>query len=270
MAGDSINYRLFFDLDYESHVKNRELLSQKIKKEIIKVIRKLHEFCIAGLPDLSMIDLDSSTQKKFSRHYIFPGIIFNSQEQMKRFVSIIADTVPSDIKQFLDMSVYAERRLFRCQGSRKNGPGKPFMGGPVFEDFDKWEKTLVCTPDQITHKVIIKEGAKQTKKRRISQRGQNSDCLDEMFRNYPPKREVNTDNDVYFYPYNRICAIAGREHRQNHIYFSYNKATTAWHQYCFSKQCQKSKNYPLFLKKKHINDVFPQKSLETTTMTLQK
>ena len=158
------------------------------------------------------------------------------------------------------MAVYAERRLFRCQGSRKNAPGKPFMGGSVFQDFVKWERTLICTGDSITHKVDLHTAPKQNRKRRISERTKGGIALDEMFRQFPPKREVNTASDIYFYPYNRFCAIAGREHRQNHIYFSYNKTTHAWHQYCFSQKCRNHPDYPRFLKTKPISDVFPERS----------
>jgi DNA-directed primase/polymerase protein len=67
------------------------------------------------------IDLDSTTSSKFSRHLIFPHLVFANNAVVGEFAKACEERLPSLCKlvKFVDLSVYSRNRCFRVIGSSK-------------------------------------------------------------------------------------------------------------------------------------------------------
>ena len=109
--------RLYFDLDGgPEHGDDvvRDLISE-VEKKLLEVF---------GLRAPAVIVLCSSSATKFSKHVIFPTVLFkNNWMHMKDFVSLIQHPL-------VDRSVYSRRRCFRMAGCYKYGePARIFRPG---------------------------------------------------------------------------------------------------------------------------------------------
>jgi len=89
----------------------------------------------------SILELDSSTARKFSRHLILPQVNFRSNEEagvfvkelcrrcvdsQKEFMSVV-DTSGDNKTTFVDQAVYSKNRCFRLIGSSKYGRSTPLI-----------------------------------------------------------------------------------------------------------------------------------------------
>ena len=177
--------------------------------------------------------MDCTTRLKFSRHYVFPSIRFGCLREMKTFVQRMIQQLPKRFQSFFDDSVYAEGRLFRTQGSRKNAHGTNVMGGKLYKNFSSWEKTLICTVDsankreKIHHMYIKNEQCVRIPVQRGS-------------KNEAHVRSVKEDTRyfVFFFSHNHNCKIAGRTHSSNNIFIRFDKELKRWEQLCFSPKCR--------------------------------
>ena len=109
--------RLYFDLDG-----GPEHGDEAVRDLISEVEKKLLE--VFGLRDKDIIVLCSSNATKFSKHIIWPNVIFkNNWQHMKNFVALINHPL-------VDGSVYSRRRCFRMAGCHKYGqPARIFRPG---------------------------------------------------------------------------------------------------------------------------------------------
>jgi len=154
--------RLYFDLEFckvanpDIRVSDAEMMVKGLKKVALEELRKYFEGTKVG--EDSIVDLDSSTPAKFSRHLIFhvdrDRFLFKDNREVGRFVKqkIVARLVgereagegvyrgghdelikylfvkPKNVKSgedkkdlFIDVGVYTRNRLFRLLGSSKFG-----------------------------------------------------------------------------------------------------------------------------------------------------
>ena len=114
--------RLYFDLDGRQPVPITRLT------RFVATIRHL-----LALPATPVIILDSSTETKFSKHVIFPEVVFKDNwTHMRNWV--LSQNLESDL---VDRGVYTRNRCFRMAGCCKYGQqGRPFLPGPPSSALD--------------------------------------------------------------------------------------------------------------------------------------
>lgn len=109
-----------------------------------------------------IVVLDSTTDKKFSKHIIFTRVAFHDNVQMGDFVRNVVNRVVEENPQmvlvhtddgcqvpFVDLGVYTRNRCFRLIGSSKYGkPSRLLLSGisndRVRASFDDFSRSLVC------------------------------------------------------------------------------------------------------------------------------
>ncbi len=120
--------RLYFDLEY-SKSENRDVNAA----EMVRVLKAtVAELCSQDVG--AVVELDSTTDKKWSKHLIFPDVCFHDNIQAGEFArKVCAEMeakrpgllmVRNSDKQalpFVDLAVYTKNRCFRLAGSSKFG-----------------------------------------------------------------------------------------------------------------------------------------------------
>ncbi|EME30017.1 DNA-directed primase/polymerase protein [Galdieria sulphuraria] len=165
---ENVSCKLYFDLEYiracNTHVQEQVLVDSisKLVKEGLKQILKRKESSL--LPYLKCLVLDSSSQEKFSKHIIFPKIVFPNNRITGKFISKLLQM--SDISSHflvlkpsrdemqtvlaIDLSVYSRNRCFRILGSSKMGENRPLTIGQSMNQ-ELLHETLICYfyPDDV-------------------------------------------------------------------------------------------------------------------------
>ena len=105
--------RLYFDLDGgPEHLPNADQICADLIEQVC--IAALEQFQLQVDPGLTIV-LCSSSQTKFSKHLIFPDVLFkNNWCHMRNFVGLIPH-------ELVDNSVYSRHRCFRMAGCYKYG-----------------------------------------------------------------------------------------------------------------------------------------------------
>ncbi|KAJ3227224.1 hypothetical protein HK099_002917 [Clydaea vesicula] len=144
---EDVSSKLYFDVEYEINDYNKNLNSTELigifKNEVLKELN--FQFKLENLEqDEVILDLDSSTSEKFSRHLIFniPGHIFKNNYVVGHFVSNLIQKIKIKIIEkkdnylelqklfihnykdnmneiFIDQGVYTKNRQFRLFLSSK-------------------------------------------------------------------------------------------------------------------------------------------------------
>lgn len=166
--------KLYLDLEFQSEP-NREASGDVMTNAVISTC-----FALAGVTNPrwsgtshnddngeDVVVLDSTTEKKFSRHLTFTKIEFHDNVQMGEFVSrVVCDMIEKDrnnmmvfkdgskatnVEQvpFVDLGVYTRNRCFRLIGSSKFGKTARFIfpnrkGLRVSVSEKEFLRSLVC------------------------------------------------------------------------------------------------------------------------------
>jgi len=158
---ENVSCKLYFDLEYirtcNTHVQEEELIAtiSKLVASGLKQILKRKESSL--LPYLKCLVLDSSSNEKFSKHLIFPKIVFPTNRIAGKFVwkllqmsdscsnLLVLKPAQNEMQTVLaiDLSVYSRNRCFRILGSSKYGENRPLTIGQTF-DQKLFYETLVC------------------------------------------------------------------------------------------------------------------------------
>ena len=111
--------RLYFDLD------GRQPVSPGAVPTFIAAVLSLAGLSLKNTP---VIVLDSSTATKFSKHLVFPEIVFKDNwTHMRNWV--LSQNLPH--ASLIDRGVYTRNRCFRMAGCCKFGDAsRPFLPGP--------------------------------------------------------------------------------------------------------------------------------------------
>uniref|UniRef100_A0A7S3ACL7 DNA-directed primase/polymerase protein n=3 Tax=Rhodosorus marinus TaxID=101924 RepID=A0A7S3ACL7_9RHOD len=160
--------KLYYDVEFSKDV-NAERDGEKMVDDLLLETQRLlvHLFpsMMRGV-DLNfrtILELDSSTGKKFSRHLILPQVNFRSNEEagvfvkelcrrcmesQKEFIRVV-DTSGESETTFVDQAVYTKNRCFRLLGSSKYGRSTPLVfteRSPYAHRLDEqvFLKSLVC------------------------------------------------------------------------------------------------------------------------------
>lgn len=151
--------KVYFDLEYL----RKENPNADGERMVDMLISKCAEVCGISFhrEDENLIELDSTTEKKFSRHLVFLDIAFFDNVQIGEFarmaVQAVMDTDQSmmlvrkadgSMTPFVDLAVYTKNRCFRLVGSSKYGKTQRLL--PKETDvlaFSKcyFMRSLVCT-----------------------------------------------------------------------------------------------------------------------------
>eukprot|EP00884_Botryococcus_braunii_P017269 jgi/Botrbrau1/4225/Bobra.0044s0022.2 len=131
---------LYFDLEYKV-VWNPSLEGHELVDEVMNLVRRtLKDQHNVTFGDESVIELDSSTESKFSRHVIIrlPGLAFANNRHVGAFVQCMLQNAHDDrrtgrasllvkadetgrLTSFVDLGVYTRNRSFRLFLSSKAG-----------------------------------------------------------------------------------------------------------------------------------------------------
>ena len=161
--------RLYFDLEYKRE-HNAQVDGGALVDEWLRVVaRAVHERYDFVMDESTsrVVQLDSSTPRKFSRHVIIhlrqphssAPLLFRDNRQAGNFVRSILASVRSSSPQFwprgedaspqcfVDDSVYSRNRCFRMLGSSKFGKGVVFTSEKGDDDVESLLASLVVPLD---------------------------------------------------------------------------------------------------------------------------
>lgn len=155
--------KLYFDLEYQLE-HNPDARPEEMVDSLVTACAELCGLSSISRTDGSIVELDSTTDQKFSRHVIFQSIAFHDNIQAgdfaHRVVQILAQKSPElvlvkksdgDVVPFVDLGVYTKNRCFRIVGSSKFGKTKrllPMDGlcrGRVSVSKNLFLRSLICT-----------------------------------------------------------------------------------------------------------------------------
>ncbi|PNF25482.1 hypothetical protein B7P43_G05931 [Cryptotermes secundus] len=134
--------KLYFDLEfYREHNPHHD--GHRMVESFIKII-SFHlkkEWGITA-DRRHVLDLDSSTENKFSRHLIFmlPNAIFQDSYNVGNFVKDMC----SELRLFCDESVYTKNRHFRLYMSTKLNKNAPL----IVSQENQYKPTTTCEKDE--------------------------------------------------------------------------------------------------------------------------
>ena len=135
--------RLYFDLD------GRDVTDEVVPGFVALVQAKFAR-------QLPVIVLCSSNATKFSKHVIFPDVIFQDNwTHMRNWVHAFTLELPANTRGLVDTGVYTRNRCFRMAGCCKySDVGRPFLPGPP-------SSALVQAPGHVGGLECIREGGVQ-------------------------------------------------------------------------------------------------------------
>ncbi|CAL0333292.1 unnamed protein product [Lupinus luteus] len=175
---------LYFDLEFNKKVNIGKDVDKMVDLLLSVVLEALHEkYAIQGDHDW-VVELDSSTEDKFSRHLIIriPKIAFKDNSHAGAFVSEICSRVlnargkdgrfeelfvmkdsncdVSDRQLFVDTAVYTRNRCFRLFLSSKAGKSSVLLPTERFKCKNMGEEdvlmaSLICNTDVDCEKVLV-------------------------------------------------------------------------------------------------------------------
>ncbi|OIW06371.1 hypothetical protein TanjilG_15016 [Lupinus angustifolius] len=175
---------LYFDLEFNKKVNIGKDVDKMVDLLLSVVLEALHEkYAIQGDHDW-VVELDSSTEEKFSRHLIIriPKAAFKDNSHAGAFVSEICSRVlnargkdgrfeelfvmkdancdVSDRQLFVDTAVYTRNRCFRLFLSSKAGKSSVLLPKERFKCMNMGEEdvfmaSLICNTDVDCEKVLV-------------------------------------------------------------------------------------------------------------------
>jgi hypothetical protein len=153
--------RLYFDLEFRKEFNselNGDSLVQSLKISILEALELL--YFKDKIFDKRVVELDSTTDEKFSRHLIYPGVMFQNNCVMGKFVKrlcmqwghlwqvILGIEEDGFIKMgfLIDEQVYDRNRTFRIYGSSKAGKESILLplGNADSLDHELFLNSLIC------------------------------------------------------------------------------------------------------------------------------
>lgn len=151
--------KLYFDLEFQLPV-NSDAKAEHMVQAVVDASAELAGISVSRT-GMSLVELDSSTNVKFSRHIIFQNIAFCENVQAgqfaRRVVELIATRNASLVMvnkednekvPFVDLGVYTMHRCFRIVGSSKFGKTKVLL--PIGQSDDN-----VCISKEVFMRSLL-------------------------------------------------------------------------------------------------------------------
>jgi hypothetical protein len=265
--------RLYFDLEFlfQYNPLTLEECDERVRLFVDIIKKELH----AVYPDVSLkhvIDLNSSTVQKFSRHLIMhlyksdKEILFFNNRHAGEFVKGIKLTDPrflfntsTGTCSFVDTAVYTRNRNFRLYLStkfKKHGCLLPIDKSKPSLSF--FLSTLVC-PRSFLDDTVEEYLESSIDERPVSRSSNRSSVCSEFGGSCFPKLDdfvrqiqwhdqnsltIKDSKNIHdkFITYNvsntRYCKSIGREHKSNGVYFCVNLTTKTVYQNCHDQNCK--------------------------------
>ncbi|KAI8908968.1 hypothetical protein EDD86DRAFT_247250 [Gorgonomyces haynaldii] len=248
--------RLYFDLEFEFDL-NPTVDPQEMMSEFRTVLANDYLDRFGVRPRL--VELDSTTSTKFSRHLIVHGIVFESNAHCGSYVQQLLRHLPPSLtvntktgsSVFIDLGVYTKNRQFRIALSTKMSKNAPLLDiSNPHQTLEWFESTLVVCPGKIhiSMPTISKIGQPRIASYRPSQGSQHPDIdhfVLEIIQRHDPRAYIKStmffqDSDTIVYqPINyRYCQNIQRDHKSNGVYFVVNLKTREMVQKCHDPDCK--------------------------------
>lgn len=262
--------KLYFDCEFYTICNQEKNGKEAIEKLIYYLTEKLADLNI-NLERKDIIDLDSSTDEKFSRHLIihlkgFDGrkYAFKNSLCIKDFVRDFVNGITDEdlfCKQedkgdllfpIIDLAVYSKNRSFRIYKSSKLNKDvylEPSQENQ-FQFSDAKEllmKSLICTSD---YDELIQYEHKEMNHTNILTCNTNTHellAIDDVINEWIQDGRDNIgsiskiidlkDTIVYYVKNYRFCENIQRPHKSNSIYFVVNKQRRTIYHKCFDPDC---------------------------------
>jgi hypothetical protein len=209
-----------------------------------------------GTQSSVVVVLDSSDSTKYSKHVIvrYDGYGFADSSSVCVFIEHLKAYCVDKHPQFtsnhgsiFDTSVYSSNHMFRMYQSHKR-KSKRFMYHADFEDGattcvnqDVLVQSLVTVGVPVQHfrnLDSIRKGG------RVLSSGPTADLQEflEVFERLVGKAYgvIVDGRRIVINAMSKSCAIAGRKHSSNHVYFIIDAATFIYEQRCYSPKCKGS------------------------------
>ena len=126
--------RVYFDVEFrigdddvvaESHALGSQRVDILLRALHVELAKEYPEQ-YAKVGPMQVVELDSSSPIKFSRHLIVPNVAFKDNIHAGAFVKRFVETLPSDVGECVDLGVYTRNRCFRIVHSSKFGKNTTF------------------------------------------------------------------------------------------------------------------------------------------------
>ena len=273
---------LYFDIEFElnnidgQHEGDVNSIDGQIIKgnEMIQVFKDFvteQLQAILGESDFKIIELDSTTRKKFSRHLVYrhPYRCFQSNLVVGHLVRLMLVQMSDSVKQklnlnsdckefkcFVDDGVYTRNRNLRIWKSSKieKGTKLEFLNGRALNFID-FEQSLVtstkgleyfdylCSLEE-TSRIPKSSFGKNTTAATLvpSDEHYNLKCAILEISNAPSlilKALPNSSILIATLVGTRFCLNINREHRSNNVYFYIDLSSGRCHQRCFDLDCRR-------------------------------
>lgn len=275
--------KLFFDLEFDfPNNMNKDgtymtdLLISLVREDMIEnygVNIEASELCI----------LDSSTDKKFSKHVIFSSCIFTDCSNCGKYVNYLLSKLPFDVKEnlsvlnntgkvvlFIDQVIYSKNRNFRLFLSSKFGKNTPLTVCHTMKERNKLSDEAVFFQSLITNVQAndipipfdeFSKGKAQASKATDSVKTSDSSPYKEFDKfltsfikpgqigNVIHYKNESTGCPILVYNVNgyRYCPNIQRCHKKNEIYFIANIRKRYIVQKCRDYDCSDFSSAPLHL-----------------------
>lgn len=266
--------KLYLDLEFKREF-NPGLNDDEMMQILIRELDAfLYSQCTQNLGNF--IQLDSSTDAKFSRHIIAAKVIFQDNIQLGYFLQSFVSSMEIKATQdeniqrlfvsngqesscLLDLAVYTRNRQFRIYKSSKFGKNIPLMPFPTRKFIDEYEyflKTLVCSVSNVDGLKYVNANTNQP--RPIMQSCNSSfPLLDEFVlkcANQISQQSASIKTCIY-YPSSqtvvygiqgtRFCCRIGREHKSNGVYYVADLINARVVQKCYDPDCRSFQSPPV-------------------------
>ena len=124
--------KLYFDLEFKRNLNVDTDSASLMRKFKALLVSHLKETFDLELSESNILDLDSSTDEKFSRHLIVDDVVFKNNFHVGNYVrsfcskfeedkSVLVRLSEKDVGVFVDLGVYTKNRNFRLFLSSKFG-----------------------------------------------------------------------------------------------------------------------------------------------------
>jgi hypothetical protein len=165
---------LYFDLEYKKEL-NKDLVTEELVDTLIQYLTSaIKDSFQIDVSRESIVDLDSSSSDKFSRHLIFKSVVFRNNIYCGNFVKYMCGKISFECQTkrpeellpglekllivndkgnkavFIDPAVYSRNRIFRVYKSSKLGKNTPLVVSqsnkfPYVKEKQLFLASLVCT-----------------------------------------------------------------------------------------------------------------------------
>ena len=149
--------KLYFDIEYkksDNPERSEEQGAQSLRDLIDHVLHQLQVLCGVQSGVKDVLDLDSSTETKFSHHVIICNAVFENNFECGAFVQHLCNNLDQDLKDrisyrdgdgakkiFVDGAVYTKNRNFRTFLSSK-------LGKSTTLQLSAWSKSILERPNK--------------------------------------------------------------------------------------------------------------------------